>query len=508
MEHEHVLNLLGVDVHATRDDHELLAVGQVEVPLVVDVADVPQGAPALGVEGLPRLLGVVVVLERGLGTAAEVDDAVLADGELLAVVAADVHLTPDGPADRARVGQGLRRADPRHAHPLGARVVLVDDGTPPLDHPALDLGGAGGGRVHDRAQGRDVGAGPHLVGQLQHAHEHGRDELGVGDPVLLYEPQAVLGVEALHDDHGPAHPLHRHGPDQWGGVVQGGRAEVHVGRPEAHDASEHRRQRGVAPEGLAAEGPPHAFGMAGGARGVEHGEALLLAVEGHVGEAVDELVVGAVAVRGDVAHHEPQVEPGGEGKQVRGEAGQRSGGDQRPGAAVVDDVRRLLGRQVRVDHGVVETGALQPERHLVGAVVVGQDHGDVVPGAEPVGVERLGQPARARLELGEGDHRARRRNDGRAVGVGRRVDGRAVVQREGVGAHRTLLVHAAVAVPGSGVRSSGRAPVRGPRPGGSGLGPTRARPPGAPGRAGAARRPTGVRPGAGNGSATRRELVT
>ena len=167
-----------------------------------------------------------------------------------------------------------------------------------------------------------------------------------------------------------------------------------------------------------------------------------------VGEAVDELVVRGVAGRGGVAHHEPQVDVGGEGDQVGGQAAERGGGDERPGAAVVDDVRRLVGGQVRVDHGVVEAGALEPERHLVRAVVVRQQDGHVVPGAQPVGVERLGQPARARLELGEGDHGARRRDHGRPVGVRRHVGGRAVLGQGdgGRGSLPTLLVHAAVAV--------------------------------------------------------------
>ncbi len=63
VQHEDVLDLLGVDVHAARHDHEQLAVGQVQVALVVEVADVPERGPALVVERLARLLGVVVVLE-------------------------------------------------------------------------------------------------------------------------------------------------------------------------------------------------------------------------------------------------------------------------------------------------------------------------------------------------------------------------------------------------------------------------------------------------------------
>ena len=87
--HEHVLGLLRVDVHAAADDREALAVGEVEVAVVVEVADVAEVEPALRAAALGRLLGVAVVLEarrRGL----EPDVADLADRQLVVVVVADV----------------------------------------------------------------------------------------------------------------------------------------------------------------------------------------------------------------------------------------------------------------------------------------------------------------------------------------------------------------------------------------------------------------------------------
>ncbi len=45
---EDVLRFLRVHVHAARDDHVRLAVGEVEEAVLVDLADVAEGRPAVG----------------------------------------------------------------------------------------------------------------------------------------------------------------------------------------------------------------------------------------------------------------------------------------------------------------------------------------------------------------------------------------------------------------------------------------------------------------------------
>ena len=62
--HQHVLDLARVDVHAARDDHVRDPVGEVEVALGVEPADVAERRPAAVVEGRRGLLAVAVVLER------------------------------------------------------------------------------------------------------------------------------------------------------------------------------------------------------------------------------------------------------------------------------------------------------------------------------------------------------------------------------------------------------------------------------------------------------------
>ena len=104
---EHVFDLLRVDVHAAADDHVSLAVGQVQVAVLVEVADIAERGPATGQLGIGRLLGSLVVLE--CAAAGEVHAADLAGAEVIAIVVADVQAT-DPRLTRRSLGA---RATPR-----------------------------------------------------------------------------------------------------------------------------------------------------------------------------------------------------------------------------------------------------------------------------------------------------------------------------------------------------------------------------------------------------------
>ena len=104
-------------------------------------------------------------------------------GQLVAVVVEDADAGEHRLADRAGVREPVGAVDERRAHALGRGVVLVDDRAPPLDHLALHLDRARRGRVDRDLLRRQVVAGAHLVGQLQHAHEHRRHPLAVRDAV-------------------------------------------------------------------------------------------------------------------------------------------------------------------------------------------------------------------------------------------------------------------------------------------------------------------------------------
>jgi len=105
----------------TRNDHECLAVGQVEVTLVVDIANITDGArlPVVA-SSLGRLGGVVEVLEAR--RAFEPDGAgCVPTGHSFPVVIEDVQFTDDGLADGAFVRQPLLGRAKREAVRLSPR---------------------------------------------------------------------------------------------------------------------------------------------------------------------------------------------------------------------------------------------------------------------------------------------------------------------------------------------------------------------------------------------------
>src|SRR5688500_16684389 len=99
----------------------------------------------------------VLVIGEGHLVALEVDGAGFAGRKLAALVVADVKNTDGGAADRPGTLEPGFAVDARGAVALGAGVVLVQDGSPPVDHLALDLDGAGRGGVDgDAVRGQVV----------------------------------------------------------------------------------------------------------------------------------------------------------------------------------------------------------------------------------------------------------------------------------------------------------------------------------------------------------------
>ena len=240
---QQVLQLLGIDVHPAGDDHEALAVGQVEEAVLVQPAHIAQRRPAVPVGVLGHLIGRIVIAERR--AAGEIDDALAARRQRLAVVAADLHLGRRALAHRALVGQPVVRADMAEAVALAAGVVFVDDRPPPLHHLLLDRDGAGGGGVDGRRHRGQVVAGADLRRQFQHPDEVGGHELAAVDAVFFDQLQGVLGIEFLHHHHRAAQALIAHAPAQGGGVIEGrGRQIGPVGREAEHVLGHHGQRVG------------------------------------------------------------------------------------------------------------------------------------------------------------------------------------------------------------------------------------------------------------------------
>ena len=97
----------------------------------------------------------------------------------------------------------------------------------------LDVHRARSGRVDHALKARYVVCLAHRLRQFQHAHEHGRHELGVGDTVLLDQPQHGLGIELAHQDRGRTHAVDRHRVVDARRVIERRWRQVHAGRRHA-----------------------------------------------------------------------------------------------------------------------------------------------------------------------------------------------------------------------------------------------------------------------------------
>ena len=228
------------------------------------------------------LLGVVVVLERP--AAGEVHDARPRRAAARSPSSPTMWHSSSGPADRAGVGQPLLGGDVGAADALGARVVLVDDRAPPLDHLALDRDRARRGGVDRRPAGS--------TGRSASRSSSGRRSMRTNIVGTNWawvtrwcsmSSRHCCGVELLHHDDGAAEAVHRHGVHERRGVVERRGGEVHGARADAV----HRRcpARSApapptgSPNGVPGQRLAHALGPAGGARRVEHLPALPLVVE-------------------------------------------------------------------------------------------------------------------------------------------------------------------------------------------------------------------------------------
>ena len=161
------------------------------------------------------------------------------------------------------------------------------------------------------------------------------------------------------------------------------------------------------PSGASSMRHLHALGPPGGAGAVEHVLALdpLLVERASAGCDGDGVLVGLVAVDGAV-EHQPTFTAGIWSTQLGRLVGLVGRGDEALRAAVVEDVRHLLGREPRAHRRVVEAGVVAAPDHGEEARRVLEAQRDVVARLEAGAAQHVRQPVRLLVELAVGDHLA------------------------------------------------------------------------------------------------------
>ncbi len=261
--------------------------------------------------------------------------------------------------------------------------------------------------MHRDLQRRHIGLRPHLRWQLEHAREHGRHQLGVGDAVLGQQGQVMRWVEVLHDHHRAAVADGQADVGQRRRVVERCRRQVAhalLALPQLVQKAEQRQR--LAGRGLG-QRPQDALGPAGGARGIQHrraqgfvGDRRVRAgrhgagVVGHPGRARPALHASTAA------HHQAQGHLRAVGQGLARHRQLVGRGDQQARFAVVEDVGQLVGLQVAIDAGVVQPAALTGDAGLHIAAVVLHEHGVV---AQPL---QAGATQQVRQAVAAGFQRA------------------------------------------------------------------------------------------------------
>ena len=146
MKNQNVFGFLRIDVHASGNDHEVLTIGEVQVTVRVEIADVTERRPTLGVARVPGFRSILEILE--LSAAAEINRAGLPRTQLVALVVADMYLATQRSPNRSSVRQPLLGIELHEAVAFGTGVVLIDDRSPPIDHLRLDGYGTGSSRMY------------------------------------------------------------------------------------------------------------------------------------------------------------------------------------------------------------------------------------------------------------------------------------------------------------------------------------------------------------------------
>ena len=333
MGQQHVLDVARIDVEAAANDEVLDAVNDVEVAVVIEVADVAGVQPAVTHRRRGRLRTVPVAGHEH--RSADADLAVLAGRQPGPVGSHDSHLHPlDRRAHRAKPAAGGRLGTDQRAG-LRTAVALPDLAA---GHPPLELGRHLRGQWC-RARGDPLQAGQVVrLERLSQQHlDHRRHQRADLHAVLL---------DQLHEP-GRVEPAHQHAAGGLPGVQPGHRDEQAIGVGQRQRQQPAHAIRGVGRGRGGRSGcvqrrvaERHPLGSAGGAAGVQQrGQIGIGAIDQRQLVGLFELLPRHRSVGPDYDHRQPA----GRGLHLRqelrcGDAGHRAG--------VLDHVSDLrLGQQ-------------------------------------------------------------------------------------------------------------------------------------------------------------------
>lgn len=225
--------------------------------------------------------------------------------------------------------------------------------------------------------------------------------------------QGTLGVEGVHEDDRPAGRGDGAAEAQGRSVVERGGTEVHgVGAETVHGLEERDVRAGLLAYVAGGERGLDALGAARRTGGVEHVGAARL-VFGRRGRGGGQ----GFLVR-TIVEAETDLWAGRQLHHLGGESGERAGGDQRARAAVTDDVRRLVRREVMIDGGQIEARAHRRPVDLHDTRIIVREKSQMVAAAQACGPQMVREPQRALFELSIGEGPAAvGGDDGRPVGV-------------------------------------------------------------------------------------------
>ena len=280
------------------------------------------------------------------------------------------------------MGQPLLRRRHRDAVAFGARVIFDQDRSPPFDHLRLDVDRAGRGGVDRALQRRDVVALAHFFRQLQHAHEHGRHQLRLGDLVPFDQLQKFFGVEGFHDDRGAAQRDRHHVEAQGSCVIKRRRRQIDaVGAHAAHVGAENFQERVGQLDRTVLGFALDPLRPAGGARRIQHVVAGLL-IRDRRGRLLRQFLVPGAEARQRLVEHIEQWPTGRACDQALDLLGAFRRGDDDPRAAIPHDVADLVLGQIAADRGVIQPRALRRPADFHERQPVLDQEGDVIAGLQ------------------------------------------------------------------------------------------------------------------------------